>query len=137
MVSILPSMSPHTLRVRRSRSSSLTRSGLAAALLLTLLGAGSAVRADSPAPPDWENPAVFGRNKEPAHAYKTPFPTAKAALAGPVENSPWRVSLNGEWRLHWSPLPDGIPAGFERPDFDDSGWSTIPVPSNLEMQERK
>ncbi len=130
-------MYPHTPRAHRFRSFPLllVRSGLGAALLLTMLGAGSdKARADDSAPPDWENPAVFRRNKELPHACKIPFPTAKAALAGPVENSPWRVSLDGEWLVHWSPTPAGVPAGFEAPGFDDSAWSKITVPSNLEMQ---
>jgi beta-galactosidase len=92
------------------------------------------LRAAGTTAPDWENPAVFRRGKELPHAFKTPFPSARAALAGPVESSPWRLSLDGEWKLHWSPTPAGAPEGFERPGFDDSAWGAIRVPSNLEIQ---
>ncbi|RZM34932.1 MAG: hypothetical protein EOP67_14420, partial [Sphingomonas sp.] len=35
-----------------------------------------------PSRPDWENPAVFARNKLPAHVTSFPFETRAAALAG-------------------------------------------------------
>ncbi len=125
---------PPTPRLRQS--SRFHRFGLIglAAISTALLGPALAARAESPAPPDWENPAVFRRNKELPRAAKTPFPTERAALTSAPAASPWRLSLNGEWNLHWSPTPAGVPAGFERPGYDDSDWSRIPVPSNLEMQ---
>jgi beta-galactosidase len=87
----------------------------------------------APGAPDWENHAVFRINKEAARADKTAFPTAAAALASPRDASPWHLSLDGPWRIHWSPDPGGVPDGFQRPDFDDSGWALIPVPSNVEL----
>ena len=35
----------------------------------------------NPAVPDWENPRVFGINKEPARASFTPFPDESAAMS--------------------------------------------------------
>ena len=104
------------------------------AILLAASGAPLALHAEASSPADWENAAVFRRNKELPHATKLPFPTERAALSAEPGKSPWRISLNGEWRLRWSPTPAGAPAGFERPDYDDNAWARIDVPSNLEMK---
>jgi beta-galactosidase len=39
------------------------------------------------------------------------------------------IDLNGRWRFRLAAgLPD-LTRGFERPEFDDSGWAELPVPS--------
>ena len=75
---------------------------------------------------DWENPHVLGINKLPYHA----------TLQLP---SKWKeckeiVSLDGEWQFHWSKDPESRPAGFEREDFDLSGWDQITVPGCWQLQ---
>jgi beta-galactosidase len=46
----------------------------------------------------------------------------------------WEQSLDGDWRfLLVSPEQPGPDLVFARPDFDCSGWATIPVPGNWEM----
>ena len=85
---------------------------------------------------DWENPAVVGRNKEPAHVPLAPYGTAEAALARDVtqrDASPYVQSLNGDWRFFLAPNPAATPEGFQRAAFDDGAWGAIPVPSNWEM----
>jgi len=82
---------------------------------------------------DWENPHVFGINKEPARATFTPFPDESTALRD-TRNSPWVQSLNGTWKFHWVKQPDLRPVDFYKPDFDVSSWKEIPVPSNWEME---
>ncbi|GHT52277.1 beta-galactosidase [Bacteroidia bacterium] len=44
------------------------------------------------------------------------------------------ISLNGNWKFFWSDTPEGIPANFYVPGFNDRKWSAIPVPCNWEMQ---
>ena len=75
---------------------------------------------------DWENPAVLGINKLPYHA----------TLQLP---SKWKeckeiVSLDGQWKFHWSKDPDSRPADFYREDFDVSQWDKIKVPGNWQLQ---
>ena len=75
---------------------------------------------------DWENPAVLGINKLPYHA----------TLQLP---SKWKdcreiVSLDGQWRFHWSKDPESRPVDFYREDYDVSGWDNITVPGNWQMQ---
>ena len=40
------------------------------------------------------------------------------------------LSLNGQWRFRWSPVPYGLDERAAAPDFDDQDWDTIPVPSH-------
>lgn len=84
--------------------------------------------------PDWENLSVLEINREPARAYFIPFANEKQALAGDKNQSPFYQSLNGNWKFHWVARPEERPADFFKTDFNDSGWKTIPVPSNWEMQ---
>ena len=43
------------------------------------------------------------------------------------------LSLDGLWRFRWSPSAAVAPVGVERPEFDDSEWGTIAVPSSFTM----
>jgi hypothetical protein len=88
----------------------------------------------APPPPDWENPAVFGRHKTPAHATLTPWPDEAGALTFDRDASPCRRLLNGDWRFRFMPGRMGAPEGFEAETFDDSGWDEIPVPSNWQLE---
>ena len=81
-------------------------------------------------PADWENEQVLARHRLPARASFVPYPDEPSA----VEGASARVlSLNGPWRFHWSPRPETRPVDFHCLGFDDSGWETIPVPSNWQM----
>jgi len=89
---------------------------------------------------DWENPSLTALNTEKAHATMVVCPDAAIARSiGIAVNdervkSPWYRSLNGGWKYHYSPSPQERVAGFFKPDFDDSAWAVIPVPSNVEME---
>ena len=82
---------------------------------------------------DWENPQVYRLNKEPAHCTLMPYPDAAAAQQGTREASPFHMSLNGIWKFHWVRRPADRPVDFHRPDYDDSAWADLPVPSNWQL----
>lgn len=82
---------------------------------------------------DWENPAVIGINKEPAHCTLIPYGSLENALIGTQEASLNYKSLNGNWKFHWVSKPADRPQDFFKPDFDVSSWNEIPVPSNWQM----
>jgi beta-galactosidase len=84
--------------------------------------------------PDWENPRVFGINKEMAHATLTPYPNERAAQNAEAQASPFVQSLNGQWKFHWVKQPSERPVDFYKPDYDVSQWKEIRVPSNWEME---
>ena len=75
---------------------------------------------------DWENPAVLGINKLPYHA--------TLQLPSKWEDCKEIVSLDGQWKFHWSKDPDSRPADFYRNDYDVSEWATIKVPGNWQLQ---
>ncbi|NDV79726.1 glycoside hydrolase family 2 TIM barrel-domain containing protein [Dysgonomonas sp. 511] len=84
--------------------------------------------------PDWENLSVLEINREPAKATFIPYADSKQALAANRENSPWFLSLNGNWKFNWVSRPEERPIDFYKTDYNDKSWKTIPVPSNWEMQ---
>ena len=112
---------------------------LAGALLLALAAPPTA----PDAPEEWQDPAVSGRNREPAHATMLPYATIEQALEGTREASPFYLSLNtgapgtgarGPWKFHYVDKPADRPREFHRADFDDRSWAEIKVPSNWQLQ---
>ncbi len=89
---------------------------LACALAALLLGLSCALAAQ----PDWENEHVTGINKE-----------APRATVMPVEDK--QLSLNGEWKFHFSMTPAERPQDFYKPDYSVEAWKSIPVPSNWQL----
>ena len=75
---------------------------------------------------DWENPAVLGINKLPYHA--------TLQLPSKWKDCKEIVSLDGQWKFHWSRNPEERPVDFYRKDYDVSGWNWITVPGNWQMQ---
>ncbi|NIO21734.1 MAG: hypothetical protein GTN76_13660, partial [Candidatus Aenigmarchaeota archaeon] len=49
---------------------------------------------------DWENPAMIGRNKEPAHCTYIPYADTETALKNNPSQSPYYLSLNGTWKFN-------------------------------------
>lgn len=82
--------------------------------------------------PEWENPEIFGINKEPPRATAIPYDSEQSAIANDREQSPYFLSLNGLWQFNWSPTPDERPKNFYEENFDASAWSTLAVPANWE-----
>lgn len=83
---------------------------------------------------DWENPAVFQINREPARAAFLPYADESSAIADDYSRSPWFLTLNGKWKFNWSPTPDERPKDFFKTDFNTTNWKEISVPSNWELQ---
>ena len=83
--------------------------------------------------PEWDNPAIFRVGTEKAHATMMAFPSAALAQTGDRAKSPWFRLLNGTWKFHHAMRPSERPVDFFRTEFDDSAWSTIPVPSSWQM----
>ena len=66
-----------------------------------------------------DNTEMFGLGQEEGRAFYIP------------ESS---LNLNGRWKFFYAENPEGIPADFYKPSFNDRKWSGIDVPSNWEMQ---
>ncbi|MDE6556286.1 MAG: DUF4981 domain-containing protein [Duncaniella sp.] len=91
---------------------------------LLLIGASLASSGQARENHDWENHHILQINREPARAAFIPFGEKKGDRS---------ISLNGDWRFHWSPTPDGRIEGFEKTGFNDSGWATLAVPGVWEV----
>ncbi len=72
---------------------------------------------------EWQDPAVFEVNKL--------YP--RANIPQNCRDAMHCVSTDGQWTFHYVPNADERPADFFRTDYDDSGWGTIPVPGNWEL----
>jgi beta-galactosidase len=85
---------------------------------------------------DWENPAVYRINNQPAHALMIPFANVFTASQSDHAASPFYLSLNGFWDFRWLRNPSEAPAGFYAPDFSQVGWDRIEIPGNWQLQGR-
>ncbi len=85
-------------------------------------------------PNDWENPGIFGINKEQPHCTLMPYENLNKAVEGNRFTSRYFKSLNSKWKFHLVNNPDGRPKDFYQLDYDVSNWKEIPVPSNWQMQ---
>lgn len=89
---------------------------------------------------DWQNPRLTGINNEPPHATMVVCPDAVTARRIGVVCNDERVkssfyrSLNGDWKYHYSENRTARLPDFWKPEFNDSAWKTIPVPSNAEIE---
>jgi beta-galactosidase len=93
--------------------------------------------------PDWQNPTITSRNRQPAHASFIAYPDLDSArqnasallpLEMRREASPWYRSLNGSWKFHWSPSVQERPTAFQETDFEDADWDLLEVPSCWQLQ---
>ena len=87
----------------------------------------------SQAMPDWQNPAVLARQREPAHASLLPYADAASALTGERSASPYFKLLNGQWQFYYAATPLELPEGFSAENYSAEDWDRIPVPSNWQM----
>ncbi len=84
---------------------------------------------------DWENLEVNSVNRLPARTYAMPLADEAAAFTDALApETPYAVSLNGEWKIKWVGDPKRRPTDFMNADFDESDWAPIDVPSCVEMR---
>ena len=69
----------------------------------------------------WKDPSVNAINRLPMRAS---FETAQQAT----------LSLDGIWKFRFSEDAENRVKGFEKVNYDDSSWGTIPVPGLWELE---
>jgi beta-galactosidase len=95
----------------------------------------AAVLATAAAVNDWENLEVNSRNRLEPRSYSMPLQSEKDAFTAALEpHSPYKLSLNGTWKLSWTGDPKLRVRDFHLSDFDDSRWFAVEVPGCLELQ---
>jgi beta-galactosidase len=81
-------------------------------------------------PNDWENPQLTGINNLP------PRSSAVVPFYNGNDSDPNKgdcIMLNGDWKFRLVHKPAERIADFAKPDYDDSKWLNLPVPSNWQM----
>ncbi len=109
--------------------------GVVNCLLLSLMVVQSAVAA-----PRWADPAVYGINREPAHAFSLVFPDAESARPEPDWDNPFAKSdrylvLNGDWKFKWTDNIASAPKDFFAPNFNANAWDELQVPLPWQMAD--
>lgn len=80
----------------------------------------------------WENPLKVMENKEDGHVIAMPYDSVETALS--AQESAYKQSLNGNWKFFWQRGLEQQPEAFEQPDFDDTEWDEIAVPSVWQLK---
>lgn len=82
---------------------------------------------------EWNDPAVHQWGSEAAHSTLVSHDSLAAAVHADRTASPFRASLDGDWRFRWSPDPASRLPGFAGAHVDDSQWDLLPVPSSWQL----
>ena len=85
-------------------------------------------------PRSFVEPEITGIGRLKARSPLVPFPDPSLARTGDRERSPWFMSLNGPWSFQFCTSPESVPTQFLDPNFNDSEWTSIEVPSNWTLQ---
>lgn len=84
-------------------------------------------------PKFWEAPELINIHRIAARPRLIDFENIQTACTENAEQSPYYLSLNGQWYFHYIQSPEHAPAGFAEPGFDYSAWDKLTVPSNWTM----
>ena len=79
-----------------------------------------------------KDPRCYEQNRLAPHSDQVPYANYREMTDG--SGSSLRESLNGHWFFHYARNFGQMPQGFEKDDFDVSGWNTIKVPGHFETQ---
>lgn len=82
---------------------------------------------------DWENPKLVNIGMEKPHVTFMLFDNQKDAIADEFARSENYKSLNGNWKFNYVDQYKDRPTAFVNPEFNDSGWANLKVPSNWEL----
>ena len=83
--------------------------------------------------PNWLDETKNEENRMPMHASFFVYEDDQAAAKNDWKLSSNYYSLNGAWKFKWVEKPADLPADFQSPALDDSGWKDFTVPGNWEM----
>ena len=90
--------------------------------------------ASSPTGKEWQSPEQLSYNKLQPRANFASFATVEEARKFLPENSSYRMSLDGEWKFHFSKNPDERPVDFYKTSYSTQNWDNIKVPSSWNLQ---
>ncbi|MGD6748049.1 glycoside hydrolase family 2 TIM barrel-domain containing protein [Streptomyces sp. BH106] len=118
---------PRTMPLSRRR---LLQAGAVVAGALALPVGLPATRAGAADGDEWNGRIdQFRLGTEPPHTTLMPYENVAQALAADRTRSPYRQSLDGDWKFAYVDRPSERDEDFHRTDLDDGDWDTIPVPA--------
>lgn len=85
-------------------------------------------------PSHYENPRICSENAMPYRAYYLPASTRFDDEAEHRERSDRFQLLNGNWKFRYYKSLYDLTDHFYKPDYDSSGFDTIPIPSVWQTQ---
>ncbi len=83
----------------------------------------------------WEDPRILEQGRQTMHVPLGAWLDEASARSANRFDSANRLSLNGSWAFKLFDCPESVPENFYAKDFDLSLWSSMPVPSNWQLQE--
>ena len=114
---------------------------LAVALALSAISVADAqIRKSNDADPvvdEWNDVEIFEQNKLYPRSNVIPYGDENGIEKNKYEESPFYVSLNGEWRMSLSKDFGGRAKNIEQKDFSSQGWPTVTVPASSWTEGRK
>ena len=106
-------------------------------ILCSILTAATAMVATAQQLPEWQTINAYRDGQIPAHGLVVPYASTDSfrdVRDFKYDQSPYYMSLNGNWKFNWVKGVDNRPQGFQAPDYDVSSWAEINVPGNWERQ---
>ena len=82
----------------------------------------------------WETPEFTHVNRLPMRSPLTPFKSAAQARRGRVQDSPFRLELDGKWAFRLFAKPEDVKPGDLAAGGGGKGWAPITVPGNWTVQ---
>ena len=76
---------------------------------------------------NYRSPEIPHLNKEAYRCFFPVFDSVEEALSG--QECKWDLCLDGQWKFRYCRDVHENIGGFERPDYDDSAWDDLYVPS--------
>ena len=83
---------------------------------------------------NWQDQQIIQVNTQAPHATFTAYDIRDHALAMSPQDSVNIKFLNGNWKFNWSKNPAERPKDFFKTEFNSNEWSTMPVPSNWQIE---
>ena len=116
---------------------SLFAFAIAGAIVGSFAHAADGNQVSSTHPRHFEDLRTTGVNRELSHApiYGTFYDEASAEAYRKTP-SKYTLNLNGKWKFQLYGKPDDVPDDVIRPDFADSSWLDMTVPSNWQSDMR-